>query len=250
MPADQQYASGIRRETSLFANWQPNAPREIGDYGPVNGAIFQYYDRLDTKEIQALGERPGTSAASYDIMIHSTRSLQTDLSAEAKAMVGSGKALLEIKFSKKDGVVFAAPSTKVTEIASMPELGRILSARHRAGNWNMDHAVVVQVSVAERATILVSTEASAGMGFAVDASVPVNAQLVANLHAGQSCVSSHGVGVDIVGEGPITPLFKLAYLKKRFRKDPEIVYREVLPAEMGSGIDVYDVDDDHVLIVG
>jgi hypothetical protein len=47
MPSDQQYPSSIRREASLFANWLPNAPCEIGDFGRVNGALFEFFGSLD-----------------------------------------------------------------------------------------------------------------------------------------------------------------------------------------------------------
>jgi len=221
MPTDQQYASIIRGETSFFANWPPNAPREIGDFGRVNGALFEYFGRLDPSEIEALGKREGPSEASYDIMIKSSRSLITDLSAEVRSIVGDGKVLLEIKFSSEEGIVLAAPSISITEIDSMAELGRVLRKRRKEGNWIMDHAVVVHVSVAQSATIVLSKEAQAGMQFAIAAGVPVNAHLIARLDAGTSLVSSDGVGINIVGKGPLTPLFKLGYLQRRVRRRPK-----------------------------
>ena len=251
MPSQQQYGSSIRRETSLFANWPPNAPREIGDYGRVNGALFEYFGCLGSEEIATLGKRQSPSAASYDIMIKSSRSVSTHLSAEAKATAGGGKALLEIMFSSEEGIVFAAPSIRITEISSMAALGRLLNERRRAGNWIMGHAVVVQVSTAKSATILLSNQAGAGMQFEVAADAPVNVQLVAGLDARVSLISSHGVGMKIIGEGPLTPLFKLASLKRRVAGDPGIVYREaVTMTETEGELDVHDVDDDYVLVVG
>ena len=249
MPSDQQYGSSIRRETSLFANWPPNAPRKIGDYGRVNGTLFEFFGRLDPEEIEALGMRESPSSASYDVMIKSSRSLNSHLSAEATTNVGDGKALLEIKFSSEEGIVFAVPSIKITEITSMAALGRVLNERRREGNWITDHAVVVQVSVAESATILLSNQAGAGMEFEIAADAPANAQLVAKLDAGASLISSHGVGIKIIGEGPLTPLFKLASLKRRIRGDRKIVYREALGSGTDDELDVYEVDEDYVLVV-
>ena len=175
--------------------------------------------------------------------------LNSHLSAEAKAKVGKGKALLEIKFSSEEGIVFVAPSIKITEITSMAALGRILNERRLEGNWSMDLAVIVQVSAAESATILLSNQASAGMDFEVAADARVSAQLVAKLDAGASLVNSRGVGMKIVGEGPLTPLFKLAYLKRRILGDPKIVYREAVVPGTGDEIDVHEDDADHVLVV-
>ena len=188
MPTDQQYGASIKTETSLFANWPPNSPREIGDFGRVNGSLFEFYGHLQPEEIKALGSRESPSPAGYDIMIKSTRSLHAHLSAEAKTKVADGKALLKIKFTSEEGVVFAAPSISITEIASMQTLGHFLNERRLKGNWDMDHAVVVQVSKAESATILLSNQKGAGIDFEVAANAPVNAQLVAKLDAGVSVI--------------------------------------------------------------
>ena len=246
MPTDQQYCSSIRRETSLFANWPPNAPRQIGDYGRINGALFEFFGRLDPAEIKALGKRESSSPAGFDIMINSTRSLNTHTSAEAKSKVADGKALLKIAFTSDEGVVFAAPSIKISEITSMKALGDTLHERLRQGNWEMDHSVVVQVSEAESATILLSNQAGAGIDFEVAADAPVNAQLVAKLNAGMSVIDSHGVGIKIIGEGPLTPLFKLAYLKWRILGDRKPAFREVL---IPGKFDVYEVNEEYELIV-
>lgn len=249
MPTDQQYGASIRKETAMFANWPPNSPREIGDFGRVDGALFQFFGRLDPEEIQALGSRESPSPAGYDIMIKSTRSLKAHVSAEAKAKVADGKALLEIKFTSDDGVVFTAPSITITEITNMQTLGHLLNERRLKGSWDMDHAVVVQISQADSATILLSNQEGAAIDFEVAANVPVDAQLVATLDAGASVVDSRGVGIKIIGQGPLTPLFKLAYLKRRILGDPKIVYRDALPPDSPSVPEIYEVDDDCVLAV-
>jgi hypothetical protein len=249
MPTDQQYGASIRTETTLFANWPPNAPREIGDFGRVNGALFEFFGRLDPKEIGALGSRESPSPAGYDIMIKSTRSLKSHLSAEAKAKVADGKALLEIKFTSEEGVVFAAPSVTITEITSLQALGNMLNQRRLKGTWDMDHAVVIQVTKAESATILLSNQEGAGIDFEVAANAPVNSQVVAKLDAGSSVVDSRGVGIKIIGEGPLTPLFKLAYLKGRIFGAPKIAYRQALPPNSPNDPEIHEVDDEYVLVV-
>ena len=113
---------------------------------------------------------------------------------------------------------------------------------------DIDHAVVVQVNVADSATIILSNQSGAGMDFEVDAKAPVNAQLVAKLDVGASLLGSRGVGVNIVGTGPLTPLFKLAYLKRRILGDPKIAYRDAIAPDAGDVI-VQEVDKDYVLVV-
>jgi hypothetical protein len=249
MTSEQQYCESIRRETSLFANWPPDAPRKIGDFGRVQGAMFQFMGSLDPEEIEALGSRESASRSNYDIMIKSSRSMGAGVSAGAKvAKVAKGKAVLRIKFDSADGVVFAAPSVRITEIASLEVLGRTLKERMLEGNWDPAYAVVVQISVADRATVILSSQSGASMDFEVDANAPVNAELVAELNAGASQLSSQGVGINIVGHGPITPLFKLAFLQRRILGGSKIAYRDaVAPGEQD--VDVHDVDEEHVLVL-
>jgi len=256
MPTDQQYAEQIRKETSLFANWLPNSARAIGDFGRVNGALFEYYGRLDPDEIQALGSRSGPSPAGYDIMIHASRALGAKLGGQVDAGPAAGKAMLEIKFSSEKGIVFSAPTGVITAIESMQVLGTTLKQRRLEGNWDMDHAVVVETVTVASATILLSNQRGAQIDFEVAANAPVNAQLMAQLDARASVLDSRGVGIKIIGEGPLTPLFRLAYLKKKILGDPKIVYRQALRPgadKEGAGDvpdpEIHEIDDEHVLAV-
>lgn len=246
MTSDQQYCESIRRETSLFANWPPDAPRKIGDFGPVKGAMFQFMGSLDPEEIEALGSRESASRSNYDIMIKSSRSMGAGVSAGTE--VAEGKAVLQLKFDSAEGVVFAAPSVQITEIASLEVLGRMLRERMLDGDWDPAYAVVVQVGVADMATVIVSSQSGASMDFEVDAKAPVNARLVAELNVGASQLSSQGVGINIVGQGPITPLFKLAFLQRRILGGQKIAYRDAV-APGAQDVDVHDVDEEHVLVL-
>ncbi len=248
MPTNQQYCASIRRETSLFANWPPNESRAIGDYGRLNGAIFQRYGQLEPHEIELLGTREG-SQAGYDIAIKSDRSISGHASGEVKAPAVNGKAQLQIKFTSEEGVVFASSAVKMVEIGSLDALGRLLKQRLHEGEWEMAYAVVVQVAEAESATILLSDRAGAEMSFEVAANAPVTAELIAKLDAGASLVSSQGVTTKIVGQGPLVPLFKLAYLQPRLLGQPEIKYRDAMAMATSGQLDVHDIDDEYVLVV-
>ena len=55
------------------------------------------------------------------------------------------------------------------------------------------------------------------------------------------------MGIKIIGEGPLTPLFKLAYLKRKIFGDPKIVYREALAPDSPRAPDIYEIDEGYVL---
>jgi hypothetical protein len=239
MSIDRLYASQVRDETGLFANWLPNSSLNIGHYGPLHGVVFQPFG-----ELKAIVTAGASSAASYDFTIHATRKINTDVKALADAGVSAGKVLLEVSFQKEAAVTFSAPETRVTRVDDLVTLGKRLLELLSAGNWNPDHAIVVEVVTANRATIIASSQSGAEVKFAVDAETPVNANAMANLNVNTSLVFERGVGARVIGEGPLTPLFRLAFLKRRLLGEREIHFRETGPDRSAEKI---QISDSHLL---
>jgi hypothetical protein len=243
------YAEQVRNQTRLQANWEPHIPREIGDFGPVRNGLFDYYGQLDPDEIQALGQRSSAASADVDFMVQANRGLNAKAGAAAQAGVATGKALLEINFTSANGISFTALEVTIHQVTNLRALGKALNKRRRENNWDMDHCVVVQINRAAKATIILSEEKNAQLGFEVAANAPVNQQLIGNLDAKTSLLSFRGIGYKIIGDGPITPLFRLACLKRKWwRSDTEVKYRSAMPEEDGASIVEID-DDEHVFVV-
>jgi hypothetical protein len=220
MAIDELYASEIRGETGLFATWVPNAPLEIGHYGPMRGALFQ-----PMKQLTGLKTVTGTGTANYDFTINATRKINTSANALADAGLTKGKALLEVSFQKEAGVTFSAPETRVTRVDDILALGQQLIAKLNAGQWDEKHGIVIEVVTAPRATIITSIKSGAEVKFAVEANTPINVNVMANLGVTNSLIVEKGVGAKVIGEGPLNPLFRLAYIKTHLFKDPNIQYR-------------------------
>jgi hypothetical protein len=224
------YAAQIRDETGKFGAWFPNAEVAVGDYGTVEGPVFEKLARLD--DVQ------GTAApakATYDFNINADRAINADAKAVADAGATSGSALLEVKFHKEVAVSFSAPDGVITRVGDLLALGRRLI--DLGEEWKQrEHYVVIEVVTVPRATILISQNAGAEMKFEVGAKTPINPQVMANLDVASSLRVSKGVSTKIIGEGPLTPLFRLAHLKSRLFAYPEIkVYRgpgEVAPEQL------------------
>jgi hypothetical protein len=243
MAAKNSYAVKMRELTHSFASWPPTEPRAIGDFGLVKDGVFQFYGRLSAPEIASLGSRDGPPAR-WDLTYKATRGLNTDAKARAEAGVVEGKALLEVGFNTEDAFMFTAPDVRIKQVEDLITLGRLLNQRRLEGDWNMDHAVVVEVSTATTATIVLSEQNGANLKLEIDAKAPVTAEVVANLKADAAYLDSKGVGVRLIGEGPLTPLFKLAFLRKRLVQSPEIAYRD--GTEMKPTFEA-KIDDEHVL---
>jgi hypothetical protein len=163
MPVAQRYAATIHDETKLFATWMPNSAIAIGDYGPVDGAIFEKFGKLGS-----LGSTQGLARAGYDIQIGVQRGLNFDAHARAQYHLAEGQALLEIGFNSASGVMFSTADAKVARVDDIGALGRRLASLQDQGKWDLNHGIVVEVTTASKATILASQQVGAQAKFSVD----------------------------------------------------------------------------------
>jgi hypothetical protein len=221
MSIDQLYAKAIRDQTGLFATWLPNAEIKIGHYGTIKGALFQPLNQLNE-----LDATPSPATANYDFTIHADRSINTEAKALAEAGVSSGNVLLEVSFHKESAVTFSAPDGVITRVDNIQALGERLVSMLNVGDWHRENSIVVEIVTAPQATIIASLESGAQVKFEVAAKTPVSGNVMAKLDESTSLRVSKGVGVKIVGTGPVTPLFRLAFLKSRLLRDPKIVFRD------------------------
>jgi len=225
MPLADTYIAHVHEHTRLLATWLPNAQRTIGDYGTLvetgGGPDFEKLARLDG--IQA---SPSPATTTYDFTVDADRLINASASAAADAGVTSGKALLEVKFHNADALSFSAPDGVITRVDDLIALGERLITLQAQNLWDWRYCIVIEVVTVPKVTILIAQKAGAEIKFEVDGNTPINPHLLANLDATSSLKVSKGVSGKIIGEGPLTPLYRVAYLKSRFFKGPEIkVYR-------------------------
>lgn len=243
MPTMQEYARRMRRETKLHAAWPPDLALGLGAFGPMDKAIFEPIGELEADEMAALDTTASANDFAYDIQINSERRLNADLKAVAEAGVANGKALLEIGFSSEQGFLFAAPRTRNRRFSNFASLGRLLTERLERGDWNLAHHIVVQVTTADRATVILSANKVGRVAFEVDGKAPVDADLVASLDGKAGLVTMSGVGMRFIGGGPVTPLFRLAQLRRRWIGQPEVKYRDAVD----EASEVHPVNEDFEL---
>jgi hypothetical protein len=228
----QLYVSQMHDRVGFFATWPLNQEIKIGHYGPMKGKLFQPFAQLRGLVAQ---EAPGK--ATHDYTISADRLLNAQAKALADAGVTQGNALLEVHFHSEAAVTFSAPESVVTRVSDIKALGERLVEMLHGESWNRKHGIVVEVTTAPMATIIASEKAGAEVKFEVAANTPVSPQVMANLDEETQLRTYRGVGAKSIGKGPVTPLFRLAFLKRRFLRDPEIVVRgpageEVKPSEV------------------
>jgi hypothetical protein len=202
------YADEMRDQSDYFAAWPPNAQFQIGDVGRLTGALFDKYEHLS----EVIGA-PETAKATFDFAVNADRELLAGANAAADARVADGKALLQLSFTAEAALSFSAPDCVITTVSDLRALGKRIATL--GSKWNDSDFIVYQLVTAPRATILVSQKAGAEMKLEVAGNAPLNPQLMVSLDASASIKKSAGMSTKIVGEGPLTPLFRLARMRRR-----------------------------------
>jgi hypothetical protein len=227
------YLSEMHKQTKMHATWPLETRLEIGDFGELKTGQFNIFGRLTSKEISRLNVRE-SAKADWDITFKSHRNVYSHTEAQAKAKIATGKALLEITFDSEESFMFTSPNTLAINATDIRTLGDILKARLDKGDWDLNHVIIVGLSNARAATVLLSDQQGASIQFELDATTPPSPEVVATLNSDNSLINYHGVGIRLIGRGPLTPLYKAAKLHKTFwLGDLEVRYRgeETKPEE-------------------
>jgi len=133
------YSDAVRRHFKvLFANWEPGAPIELGDYGIMEGNVFVPMGKLkqDFPEFgnDFLHFTPDNSKDNKEFK--SSSGVEVSLLPKGALSVQGlelAKATLDIKFSSENMVYFNAMGCTTTRISNKAKLGEALEKRILCG---------------------------------------------------------------------------------------------------------------------
>jgi hypothetical protein len=237
-----EYLSEMHKQTKMRATWPLETRLEIGDFGELKTGEFKVFGRLTGAEISSLNVREGAKA-DWDITYKSHRNVYSHTEAQAKAKIAKGKALLEITFDSEESFMFTSPGTLAIQATDIRALGDMLKDRLGRDDWDLNHVVVVGLSKARSATVLLSDQQGANIQFELDATTPPSPDVVANLKSDNSLINYHGVGIRLIGSGPLTPLYRVAKLHQTFwLKNLEVAYR-------GEPDESFEVDQEYSISI-
>jgi hypothetical protein len=238
----QRYTAKIRTETRYFAAWLPGAIVRLGDYGSVDGSVFQ-----SVGNVSDLPEILETEPHTIDTMLGVTRELSPQASIDGDAGIATGQALIEITFNDEVGILISAVGARETRIADLTAFADRLRSTgqldSRSANW-----FVYELTTVQKATIVASQEGGVRFRFNITGKPAGLAEALASVSGASSTVMERHAFVKIIGQGPLTPLFRLARLKRRLFSDPVLSFRgeNQTPADM---VERYDLGDGDVLEV-
>ena len=221
------YAKAIHSHfPKYFANFPPNSPVALGDYGVLKDGIF---DRQGSGEF--LGVRPEVIAAGKAGTIQFTTGDDVTVTLRGAGHVdvpgAEAQADVSIRFGNKGGVFFAAAGCQIVEFDDEKLTGdRVLEA-FIAGNWKPEWVLVTRIVKAKALNLLVSEAAGAYADLDVAGTTTVNFTDVRSA-AKFTIKKSRSIGCQFIGNRETVPLLSLLGVRKRPFRTP---YLEHLGAQ-------------------
>jgi hypothetical protein len=203
------YQREMHDNLGFFPTWFPGDPIEVGDVGILEGGRFRRMASL--KELGIMCE---VSLGQGMQNVQYTATEGTNISTSAGALVAAlAKAELTIEFSRNGAFVFHASRLRPQRLENRAAVAEQILAVHRKGKWTRDWLVVEGVHVAERATIIVSEDSSAGLVLVANVDTPLQSISLADPKIGLTVASTRGRIVHIIGGKRLHPLYSCLRLK-------------------------------------
>jgi hypothetical protein len=139
------YTTGVYDNLQpLYANWFPDTPVKMGDYGILNDRQFVPIGNIGDAAI-GIAFKVRSSTDKSQINFSSSDSTKVTLTAAGSVNASGGvnvKASLEIDFSSEEAVYFNAAECVYNMVDDKVTLGNSIMALFNNGAWNRDWAIV------------------------------------------------------------------------------------------------------------
>jgi len=188
----------------LYANWDPGKRVDIGDYGTIEGASFNYIGKVASKGIQ-FSVLPSTGETQREFMSKSGGSFEVFAQGQARpGGVVAANAGVDIQFTSQDSVFFNAGGCTYEMVEDKDALGRAILDLVRQKKWDKHWVVLTDRVRAGATTIAMSASSSAGVTLQAAANLPTIDLASGSLKLTAS--RTKDVAYTIVTESNLTPL--------------------------------------------
>jgi len=212
------YQREMHDNLGFFATWFPGDPMEIGDAGVFEGGRFRRTASL--KEL-GIAYELGAGQGSQNVQYTSTQGTKMTASGGAAA-TAIAKAEISIDFSREGAFVFHASNLRPQRLENRATVAHLIVKASEKGKWQKDWLLVETLHTAERATIIVSEDSSAGIVLVASAEMPLSAVSLADPKIGLTVASTRGKIVHIVGGKGLHPLYSCLRLKSPLFGAPSV----------------------------
>lgn len=220
------YTNEIRENLKpLFANWEPNNPIKLGDYGYLNDNIFVPFGNIKDLGINySIREEENKSRKSF----HTKGGVSFKLNS--KSELTTNAASLELEFTKQNAVFFNASGCYFEIISNKAEIGNEILLLLKQGKWKKDYVVVTDILNASNSLIVISSSDNAKIHF--DANTDVSVIDLADAELDLSLKFQQNIGYCIENKRGLKPLMGLSKIQAKFLwMNNEFMPHQILPIE-------------------
>ena len=212
------YQQEMHDNLGFFPTWLPADRIEIGDVGILEAGRFRPITSL--LELGIVG-KVGTGAATQNVQYTSTQGTKIATAAGAAA-TALAKAEITVDFSREGAFVFHASRLQQQNLENRAAVGHEIVKVYKKGKWKKEWLIVEALQTAERATIIVSEDSSAGLVLVANAEVPVASVSLSDPKIRLTVGSMRGKIVHVIGSKGIHPLYSCLRLKDPFFGSPSV----------------------------
>lgn len=227
----RRYAEALHENFgSYYANFPPNRPVAVGDFGILTDGAFTRVGSLP-ESFKLTPARTAISAEGASFQFSSKKGVSLALHANAEASAGhpSGTAKASIRFSAANAVFFAAADCKVETYADeLPVRAAILDL-FAAESWDPKWTLVTGRVTAGALNLVVSSDAGAFIDLAADGAANIDFA-DAKVAAGLKVTGSASLAHQFVAQAGTIPFLQLVRIRRRLLGDA-IVHTENRAAE-------------------
>lgn len=209
------YLNHMHKKFGYRAAWEPSRPMQVGKYGKIHRGVFTEYGSLEDLDL-----RPDISENRTGNNLEYVSEGSTKISTKAGGSAGEAfdaltdaEAGIAVDFSSENSIVFKANGITHHLLDNKAEVEHRLMELHDQGKWNKDYVIVSEVLAADAATILIANSNDAKIELKAKGNVNAGKMDIADADLGLEVVRNKGIGVKLIAESGITPLYKLVKLR-------------------------------------
>ena len=214
----KNYITEIHHNLGYIATWLPSVQMELGDVVTFGDAGFQRVAGLKDFGIK-FKTRSDTNLSTYDYSSAGAVAIVANVGAQARipgSKGGKPQAKVTVQFNRANAVVYHAVGCQASAIADQDGLGREITFRYENDKWPKERFVVTELIKARSATIVISGTAGAKLDLVAKGAIQASSINLADVRAKLEIASSTNIGLQIVAQSDLTPMFRASGMRLRF----------------------------------
>jgi hypothetical protein len=227
---ERQYSETLHEQfPTYYANFPPNAPVALGDYGTVRDGVFLKIGSITAFDVPLPAANKSDTNASFEFKSGSAVHVEprADVSAEGGPAHGA-KSKARIVFNDDNGVFFAAAGCTIEGFSEQRNVREAMLNLFVAETWRPEWVLVIGRVLSRALNIVIASKRGASIELSANAETDIDfadARIAAMLKAG----ASEDIAFQWVAKASTVPLVRLLRVHKSFFG--KISHRELIAPE-------------------